>query len=73
MATPARIYPLLAKLCEQKLISQVKEMHGKRERKIYAITREGQVFYEHGRKVFFSGLMGQFVKDMVKGRCKEVK
>ncbi len=41
--TPSNLYPILKAMTKSGLITQVKELKGKRERKVYSITPAGKI------------------------------
>lgn len=61
----SRLYPLLNTMLKEGLISQEEEAHGKRIRKIYALTATGRKKLEAGKKRFFSGLIREFLREMI--------
>lgn len=52
--SPGVVYPFLQQLEERGLIAHKKEMHGDRERKVYALSPEGRIFCEKLFKRFSS-------------------
>ena len=64
-ARASRLYPLLSTMLDDGFISQKEEKQGKRIRKIYALTAKGKNQLNHG-KMFFSGLIAEFLKEMIK-------
>jgi DNA-binding PadR family transcriptional regulator len=67
MATPARIYPLLSGLKHRKFISLIEEKQGKRIRKVYALTALGKTHLRTSKERYFTGVIAEFMKDMLKG------
>jgi len=63
--TASKVYPLLSELCENGLISQKTEMHGKRAKKIYKTTAKGREALVNCKKhVASSPLRKQFLQEM---------
>jgi DNA-binding PadR family transcriptional regulator len=64
--TASQLYPMLKSLLKQGLISQKKEMQGKRARKVYDITGAGRAILAQAKKCMCeSPLKRQFLREMV--------
>ena len=62
----SQLYPVLKDMAKKGLISQAKEMHGKRARKVYHITSAGRrMLGEAKRCLHASALKRQFLLEMV--------
>ncbi len=64
-ARASMLYPLLNQMLKQGLLSQKTETRGKRVRKLYSPAPKGRKLLLDGRRMF-SGLFGEFVREMVK-------
>ncbi len=67
---PGRLYPFLADMLKQGLISQKEKKTGRRVRKVYVITAKGRQMLEERRRLF-RGLIREFVIDMLKGSAQD--
>lgn len=65
-AAASKIYPLLNSLLRKGLISQRKDMHGKRARKVYRLTAKGREALRRAKQYMRSSpLMVQYAKEML--------
>lgn len=62
---PSRLYPLLNGMLEQGLISQKEKKQGRRIKKVYILTKKGERELLDG-KALFTGLVGEFVREMLR-------
>ncbi len=65
-ATANRIYPLFAHMEKGGLVKGKKIPRDKRGAKEYSITDKGEALLRECRKRFCGGLMGEYLRDMVK-------
>jgi DNA-binding PadR family transcriptional regulator len=63
----SQLYPMLKALMRQGLISQKREMQGKRARKVYHITQKGREALQAAKRCMCqSPLKRQFLREMVR-------
>jgi DNA-binding PadR family transcriptional regulator len=65
VATPSRVYPILAGMKARGLISQKEMKQGRRVKKVYTLTQKGRQFIKTGKKAYFSGIMAEFLREML--------
>ncbi|MBI5046536.1 PadR family transcriptional regulator [Candidatus Micrarchaeota archaeon] len=63
---PGHVYPILSLLENEKLVKIKETKNGRRIKKLYTITPEGKKKLLEIKKRFFSGLRGEFLREMVK-------
>ncbi|MFA5076809.1 MAG: PadR family transcriptional regulator [Candidatus Micrarchaeia archaeon] len=63
--TPSRVYPLLAKLEKEGMVSGLAEARGKRKVRIYNITPAGRKNLCIASKLLCSGMKGRFFREML--------
>lgn len=67
VVSASQLYPLLKSLMKEGLISQEKEMQGRRARKVYRITAAGKLKLAYAKKCMCeSPLKREFLREMVR-------
>lgn len=62
----SKVYPLFGELTRKGLISQRKEMHGKRARKLYRLTAKGRGALRKAREYMHRSILAvQFAREMM--------
>jgi PadR family transcriptional regulator PadR len=66
VTTASQMYPMLKFLSKQGLVSQEKEMQGRRARKVYQITPKGRALLQEAKKCMHQNpLKLEFLREMV--------
>ena len=64
--TASQLYPMLKSLSKQGLVTQEREMQGRRARKVYRITQKGRVRLQEAKKCMRASPMKlEFLREMV--------